>query len=249
MTCQHQIFIYWQDPSTERDLRSLERNVRKALEKLLSTGVNGINEDISDASISVMHPTSVCDIPLAIVCWKVAVVIGLPEDFFRGPREAWAGDSDIGWGRIAETELDHGALHGDFIFSEVDEMDGLGELEGSRFEVETVEDVEDSVNSSLASNFSSSLSHSKVDTKSGSREGQWREWQRLPALRMRLLKQLGWKIVEVPYFEWRSLLRSEEQSFLKRLLQRELQKTPQLKSWARQCLLNFKMYHVPRCTT
>ena len=199
----------------QRDLQSLEQNIHEALRQVLQ------NHN-KDAEISIMHPTPVCEISLAIPLLKVAVMVGSPEDFFRGPREAWADDSGIGWGRMAENELDHPALHGDFIFSQVDDMDGLDGREGggSRFEVEPIETLEtDSWSSSSSS--SSSLGLSTWDTE---RSGSSGEWQRLPALRMRLLRQLGWKIVEVPYFEWRSLLRSEEQSFLNRLLQRELQK-------------------------
>ncbi|CAL1161710.1 unnamed protein product, partial [Cladocopium goreaui] len=194
------------------DLQSLEQNIHEALHQVLQ------NHN-KDAEISIMHPTPVCEISLAIPLLKVAVMVGSPEDFFRGPREAWADDSGIGWGRMAENELDHPALHGDFIFSQVDDMDGLDGREGggSRFEVEPIETLEtDSWSSSSSS--SSSLGLSTWDSE---RSGSSGEWQRLPALRMRLLRQLGWKIVEVPYFEWRSLLRSEEQSFLNRLLQRD----------------------------
>ena len=204
-----------QAAGTQRDLQSLERNIHRALHQVLQNHSN-------DAEISIMHPTPVCEISLAIPSWKMAVIVGSPDDFFRGPREAWADDSGIGWGRMAENELDHPALHGDFIFSQVDDMDGLDGREGggSRFEVEPFETVETD-SRSFSSSSSSSLGFSTWDTE---RSGSSGEWQRLPALRMRLLRQLGWKIVEVPYFEWRSLLKSEEQSFLNRLLQRELQK-------------------------
>jgi len=178
--------------------------VHQALDKLLSGQQTGTG---TDGQVTIMYPTSVCNIHLAIPSWKLAVIVGLKEDFFRGPREAWADDSGVGWGRTAETELDHGALPGDFIFSQMDEMDGMDMLDGQ----EAVE----------ASRFHLGESENDENARSGgiSASDGSDVWQRLPALRMRLLKRLGWRIVEVPYFEWRSLLRSEEQSFLNRLLQ------------------------------
>ncbi len=178
--------------------------MHRALDNLLSGQQLGTG---TDGQVAVMYPTSVCNIHLAIPSWKVAVMVGLKEDLFRGPREAWADDSGVGWGRIAETELDHGALPGDFIFSQMDGMDGMDTLDGqeaietSRFHVGESENDENALSGGTSASNGSD------------------EWQRLPALRMRLLKRLGWRIVEVPYFEWRSLLRSEEQSFLNRLLQ------------------------------
>eukprot|EP00438_Fugacium_kawagutii_P009110 Skav217848 [mRNA] locus=scaffold3024:101786:102688:+ [translate_table: standard] len=193
----------------DHDLRSLERKVHAVLYEVLQ-------EQEGKPEISVMHPTPPCDIPLAIPLWKVAVVVGSPQDFFRGPREAWADDSGVGWGRIAEDELDHGALHGDFVFNDVDRMDGMDRVDElgaeSKFEVEAA-----------SMPFSSSVGSTSFDTLDASDTKQPSgEWQRLPALRMRLLKRLGWKIVEVPYFEWRSLLRSEEQRFLKKLLHKRV---------------------------
>lgn len=150
-----------------QDLISFQRNVHKALEKFLSVWAE--KRPGSIAHISIMHPTPACDVPLAIPSHRVAVVVGLPEDFFGGPREAWA-ETDVGWG-LAESEVDHAPMPGDFI--------GMLEADGM---------------------------HSAV------------EWQRLPALKTRLLKRLGWTVVEVPYFEWRNLLRAEEPKFLGRLL-------------------------------
>jgi len=50
-------------------------------------------------------------------------------------------------------------------------------------------------------------------------------WQRLPALRMRLLRCLGWHVVEIPFFEWRSLLDGPEQrQFLRARLRAPAQK-------------------------
>jgi len=41
-------------------------------------------------------------------------------------------------------------------------------------------------------------------------------WQRLPLLRMRLLRHLGWQVLEVPFFEWRDLVGNlERQQFLR----------------------------------
>ena len=150
----------------QRDLQSLEQNIHEALHQVLQ------NHN-KDAEISIMHPTPVCEISLAIPLLKVAVMVGSPEDFFRGPREAWADDSGVGWGRMAENELDHPALHGDFIFSQVDDMDGLDGREGggSRFEVEPIETLEtDSWSSSSSS--SSSLGLSTWGLRK-----EWKQWR------------------------------------------------------------------------
>eukprot|EP00928_Gymnodinium_smaydae_P035621 TRINITY_DN25039_c0_g1_i1.p1 TRINITY_DN25039_c0_g1~~TRINITY_DN25039_c0_g1_i1.p1 ORF type:complete len:1195 (-),score=227.65 TRINITY_DN25039_c0_g1_i1:352-3894(-) len=54
-------------------------------------------------------------------------------------------------------------------------------------------------------------------------------WRALPALRLRLLRALGWRVVEVPYYEWRSLADAAQQrDFLRERLLTALQSRPQL---------------------
>ena len=43
-------------------------------------------------------------------------------------------------------------------------------------------------------------------------------WQQLPALRIRLLRASGWKVIEIPYYDWRKLGKLEQQKFLGQLL-------------------------------
>ncbi|CAJ1423839.1 unnamed protein product [Effrenium voratum] len=169
------------------ELRSLERQLLEALERFVddwkSKNPWALQADASHGTsapcVSINHPTPPCEIRLAVPAWKVAFQVGHAEDFFSGPREAWV--DGPGWGQLAEEELDHGALLGDFVFE--DET-------GDSFEAS-----EDAA-----------------------------QWQRLPALQMRLLKGLGWTVVEVPYAQWRTLLGSEEQSFLARHLKETLPK-------------------------
>lgn len=52
-------------------------------------------------------------------------------------------------------------------------------------------------------------------------------WQRLPSLRMRLLRQLGWHVVEVPFFEWQELLDGAEQ---RQYLRSRLREAPSCRS-------------------
>ncbi|CAK9033894.1 unnamed protein product [Durusdinium trenchii] len=166
-------------------LRTLELNVLTALERFLKT--NPSEEDVPP-SISIMHQTPVGDIKLAIPSWNVAIMVGLPPDFFQRP------PADSGWGSTGENELDHGALPGDFVHS-------LGET----VELEAPCDERTPMPNS---------------SQHGGPDNCLLDWQRLPALRIRLLKQLGWRVVQIPYFEWRKLLRSEELSFLRQLLRR-----------------------------
>ena len=164
-------------------LKSYERSVFKALEKLLTEKFR-LKPPVP--KLEAMHEASCCDVRLALPALKVAVEVGLKGDLFEGPREAWA---DAGWGRTAESELDHGPIPGDFVAG-LDEV--LEDADQRWFNVGEGEDVEASATSV--------------------------PWQQLPALRIRLLRASGWKVVEIPYYDWRKLVKSEQQQFLGQLL-------------------------------
>ncbi|CAE7251600.1 unnamed protein product [Symbiodinium sp. CCMP2592] len=177
-------------------LRSYERSVFKALEKLLTEKFR-LKPPVP--KLEAMHSASCCNVRLALPALKVAVEVGLKGDLFEGPREAWA---DAGWGRTAESELDHGPIPGDFVAAGLDEV--LEDADQRWFNLGEGEDIEASATSV--------------------------PWQQLPALRIRLLRASGWKVVEIPYYDWRKLVKSEQQRFLGQLLKDAVPAFAQAKS-------------------
>ena len=171
-------------PSQPENLQAYERSVHKALEKLLAERFR-LKPPVP--AVVAFHPTPYCDARLAVPRWELAVEVGLRGDLFEGPREAWA---DAGWGRTAENELDHGPIPGDFIATGPDEA--LEDAQQRWFNMDTMEE-----------------SPHSLDTA-----GNKVQWQPLPALRIRLLRASGWKVLEIPYYEWRKLAKSEQQRFL-----------------------------------
>ncbi|CAE7204573.1 ercc6l [Symbiodinium sp. CCMP2456] len=178
-------------------LQSYERSVFKALEKLLAEKFR-LKPPVP--KLEALHPTSCCDVRLALPALKLAVEVGLKGDLFEGPREAWA---DAGWGRTAESELDHGPIPGDFVAAGLDDV--LEDADQRWFNV-------DGEGEDLGASASSV------------------PWQQLPALRIRLLRASGWTVVEIPYYDWRKLVKSEQQRFLGQLLKDAVPAFAQAKS-------------------
>ena len=165
----------------------------KALEKLLT---EKFRFKPPAPAVVILHPAPCCDVRLAVPAWELAVEVGMKGDLFEGPREAWA---DAGWGRTSESELDHGAIPGDFIATGPDEV--LEDAEQRWFNVD----------------------FSATDDAPGASSVQW---QQLPALRIRLLRAFGWNVIEIPYYDWRKLVKSEQQRFLGQLLKGVIKPLP-----------------------